>query len=83
MYEIRAIMKYEYYATKDNWEQARLIAYLIAQVNSKKKLKLTDITNFYWEDNTNTGSDNTTMSNANLDRLRKKAKQYLNNIQNG
>jgi hypothetical protein len=30
MYEIKAVMDYEYYAHKDGWEQARLVAYLIA-----------------------------------------------------
>ena len=78
MYEVRAIMKYEYLATKDSWEQARLIAYLIAQVNSRKKLKLSDITKFYWEDETS--DSDTSMSNADLARLREKAKQYINNI---
>lgn len=79
MYEVRAIMKYEYLATKDSWEQARLIAYLIAQVNSRKKLKLSDITKFYWEDETSECASDTSMSNADLARLREKAKQYIKN----
>ena len=75
MYEVRAAMKYEYYATRDSWEQARLIAYLIAQVNSRNKLKITDIMKFYWE----TESADTSMSNVDLARLRAKAKQYIKN----
>jgi len=35
--------------SKDNWEQARLIAYIIAQANSKNKIKVTDIMSFPWE----------------------------------
>lgn len=75
MYELRAAMKYEYLAHKDSWEQARLIAYLIAQVNSKKKLTLNDITSFYWE---NEEFEPSKTSKADLERLRAKAKQYIN-----
>lgn len=79
MYEVRAILKYEYLANKDSWEQARLISYLIAQTNSRKKLKLTDITKFYWEDESDESTSDTSMSNADLARLREKAKQYIKN----
>lgn len=39
-YEIKSLMDYGYYKHKEDWEQTRLISYLIAQTNSKKKLKL-------------------------------------------
>lgn len=75
-------MKYDYLAQKDSWEQARLVAYIIARVNStKKSLKLSDILKFPWEDsdgNVKTES-NTSVSNEELDRLKKKAENYLNN----
>ena len=50
IYEINSLMKYSYLKHKDNWEQARLISYLIAQCNSAKKLKLEDIIKFQWDD---------------------------------
>jgi len=31
------------------WESSRLIAYVVAQVNSKKKLTFQDICSFKWE----------------------------------
>ena len=74
MYEVKAIMEYEYYSHKDDWEQARLIAYMTAQVNSTKQLKVTDILKFYWEKE-NVAAD-TSISNADVDRLREQAKQY-------
>lgn len=49
MYEINALMRNAHYRNKDDWEQARLIAYLVAQTNSTKKLKLSDIIEFPWE----------------------------------
>lgn len=76
MYEVKAIMDYDYYSYKDSWEQARLIAYMVAQTNSTKKLKLTDILKFHWEkENTDTA-----ISNEDVARLREKAKQYENLI---
>lgn len=78
-YEIRALMNYEYYAHKEEWEQARLISFLIAQTNSRKKLKLTDIIKFNWESEEAKSSALTEMKNEDLDRLRKKAQNYLLN----
>lgn len=76
MYEVKAVMEYEYYSHKDDWEQARLIAYMTAQVNSTKQLKVTDILKFYWEKEN--VAANTSISNADVDRLREQAKQYEN-----
>ncbi len=49
IYEINSLMNYSYYKHKDNWEQSRLISYLIAQTNSTKKLKMEDIITFPWD----------------------------------
>lgn len=49
MYEIQPLLDYLYMKDKEGWEQARLGAYITAQVNSKKKLNLTDIIEFGWE----------------------------------
>ena len=48
-YELSIICDSLHLRTKDNWEQARLIAYVMAQVNSQKHLKPTDIIKFAWE----------------------------------
>ncbi len=73
-YEISALMKYSYYRHKEDWEQARLISYLIAQVNSNKKLKVTDIVKFPWESETD--KDDTYISEEDIKMLSEKAKQY-------
>lgn len=49
-YELAAALKYQHYAVKDGWEQARLIAYIVAQVNSKNRLSIKDILEFPWEE---------------------------------
>lgn len=48
-YELQLICESLHLRTKENWEQSRLVAYLIAQTNSKKRLKPTDILKFPWE----------------------------------
>lgn len=65
-------MDYDYLAYKDGWEQTRLVAYMIAQTNSAKRLKLTDILKFHWDDEEAV----TSISNEDVARLRDKAKQY-------
>lgn len=77
MYEVRAAMKYQHFAYKDSWEQSRMIAYIMAQCNSTKKLKPSDIMRFYWD---KPEEDDTSISNADIQRLQEKAKQYMNNL---
>lgn len=80
LYEAQVALKYGYYASKDTWEANRLVAYIIAQVNSKKRLKIEDIIKFPWENEDIEKVQST--SKADLERLRKKAENYLkhNNI---
>ena len=79
-YEIRAIMKYQHYAHKDEWEQARFISYLIAQVNSKNKLKLKDIIEFEWDKDIDEMSNS--VSNEEIAKLRKEAQNVALLLQN-
>lgn len=48
-YELQIICDSLHLRCKDEWEQTRMIAYTIAQVNSKKRLKPSDIITFPWE----------------------------------
>ena len=79
-YEAQVALKYGYYASKDTQKANRLVAYIIAQVNSKKRLKIEDIIKFPWENEDIEKVQPT--SKADLERLRKKAENYLkhNNI---
>lgn len=71
-------MDNSYYAHKDEWEQARLVTWMVAQVNSKKKVKLSDIIAFYWEKEQDAESV-TSISNSDIERLRAQAQKYINN----
>ena len=49
-YELEAVIENYHKKHKESWEQARLISYITAQVNSTKKLKPTDIIKFSWDE---------------------------------
>ena len=65
-----------YYANKDVWEANRLTAYITAQVNSKRKLKVTDLVTFPWEEESASESDNR-ITKEDIERLQKQAENYL------
>lgn len=75
MYEVQPLITFMHLKHRDSWEQSRMIAYIIAQVNSRKKLNPTDIIKFAW-DNEEEMNKETSMSNEDIERLRKKAKEY-------
>lgn len=64
-------MDFGYYKHKEQWEQTRLISYLIAQTNSKKKLRLQDIIKFQWE----TDNESTKITNEEINDLSKQAQE--------
>ena len=76
-YEISAIMKYQYYSVKDGWEQARLVAYMVAQVNSKRTLTMTDILQFPWENEEDTVEHKTAITKEEIEQLKAEAQQYM------
>jgi uncharacterized membrane protein len=49
-YEATEILGSIQYRDRDNKDMARMIAQVIAQVNSKKTIKSTDIVKFPWDD---------------------------------
>ena len=58
------------YADCASWEQTRWLMYVVAQVNSRKQIKVTDLLRFPWED----GRQETTISTEDIQRLKEKAK---------
>lgn len=81
MYEAKSLINYSYYKNMEDWEQTRFLGYVNAQINSKKKLKFTDIIKFEW-DNKQTES-NHEFDEKNYQRLKEKAQTILeNNILN-
>lgn len=48
-YEISALIENAWMKSKESWEQARLQAYLTAQVNSTKNIDMMEFMTFPWE----------------------------------
>lgn len=66
-YEISALMQHSHLRHKEAWERARLIAYTVAQVQTRKKLKLEDICKFSWDGEEKEGGNSTGMTQEQLD----------------
>lgn len=75
-YEIDALIDHFYLSHKEGWEQARMISYVIAQSNSTKKIRPTDLIQFPW-DKMELESTDKAISTKDIERLKKKAEQYI------
>lgn len=61
------------YTNRPDWEQTRLIMYILAQTNSKKKLNIEDIMSFPWEKDIEDNPNE--VSKEDMNTLREKAKR--------
>ena len=76
-YELRIICDSLHLRIKDSWEQARMISYVTAQVNSKKRLRPNDLITFAWEstDQQQAQQQETTLTMEDVERIKKEAKE--------
>ena len=77
-YEVEACIKGLENKNKASWEQCRFLSYIIAQVNSTKKLKPTDILSFTWDKEDD--NKNTMITNEDIERLKNKANQIIKKL---
>ena len=77
MYEIEPLVSNIYRKNKESWEQTRFISFIMAQVNSTKKLKPTDILSFNWDEVPAEEKHSTAISNDDVKRLMEQADQYI------
>lgn len=75
-YEIDAILETLHYRHRDSWEQTRMICFVLAQSNSTKSLKPTDILRFSWDENVSESGE-TSINTEDIERLKKKAEEYI------
>lgn len=77
-WEINDLIDLVPYCDRATWEQARLNAYVTAQVNSKKKLSQQDICKFKWEDTENLFDEEhiTEITDDDILRLQKLSEQW-------
>lgn len=79
-WEINDMIENIPYTDRALWETARVNAYVVAQVNSKKKLTQQDILKFKWEDMSNFMNEEhiIEISNADIKRLEELSKNFKN-----
>jgi hypothetical protein len=79
-YEVDACLKGLELSERTGWEQTRYLCYVTAQVQSRKKLRPSDILTFEWDGEQ---KGDTGISDEDVARLRKKAaafeRQIINN----
>ena len=73
-FEVELLYENLKYADRPSCEQNRLLAFILAQANSKKKLEITEILSFAWDENYE--EKNIEMSNEDRDKLRAKAAMF-------
>lgn len=79
-WEINDMIENIPYTDRALWETARVNAYVVAQVNSRKKLTQQDILKFKWEDMSNFMHEEhiIEMSNSDIKRLEELSKNFKN-----
>ena len=79
-WEINEMIENIPYTDRALWETARVNAYVVAQVNSRKKLTQQDILKFKWEDMGNFMHQEhiIEMSNEDIKRLEELSKNFKN-----
>ena len=78
-YELDVLTENLQLSYRQSWEQTRQISYIVAQTQSSKKLKPTDIMKFSWDGETKK-SDKTGITKEEIERLKQKAKQIKETI---
>ena len=78
-YEVSALFGNLWMKDKENWEQARMMMYVTAQVNTKKKLTPEKLLKFPWDNKVNGGGGDE-LTKEKVEALRRQAeemKKYL------
>lgn len=79
-YEVSELLDGIPYLDKNDWERSRYSIYTNIQMNSKKKLKPTDVLKFSWDNEDN--DTTTSITNEDIERLNKKSEIISKNIFN-
>lgn len=79
-YELSIICESLHLRHKESWEQSRMIAYIVAQSNSKKHLKPTDIVSFPWEKESEKKQSNGTYTKDDVEKLKAMALEKVKKL---
>lgn len=77
-YEVDSCLEGLRNKNKTGWEQTRFLGFIIAQTQSTKKIKPTDILSFDWDKEVD--SKESVITKEDIERLKEKAKLTLNKL---
>lgn len=77
IYELNEILKNYQYHFKNEFEQTRIISFVIAQSNSTKKLKSTDVLKFEWDNIEVEDTEKKQLTKEDIELYRKKAQEII------
>lgn len=77
MYELNEILNNYQYHFRNEFEQTRIISFVIAQSNSTKKLKSTDVLKFEWDNTDIEDTEKKSLSKEDIEMYRQKAKEII------
>lgn len=75
-YEVTALLQHKDRKVREQWEMTRLLGYIVAQCNSKKRLQLKDIVKFPWDNEGKESGCSDAPSKEQVEALMQLAKQY-------
>lgn len=76
-YEVEACLRGLERSERAAWERTRYVCYVTAQVQSRKRLKPSDVLRFEWDGER---KGDTGMSNEDVERLKKKSAEVLESV---
>lgn len=77
LYELNEILKNYQYHFKNEFEQTRILSFIIAQSNSSKKLKPSDILKFDWDNQETETVETKQLTKEDIEMYRRKAKEII------
>ena len=77
MYELNEILKNYQYHFRNEYEQTRILSYIIAQSNSSKKLKPSDVLKFEWDNQEVETIETKQLTKEDIEMYRRKAKEII------
>ena len=81
-YEAETLIRYQYYAHRDQWEGVRFLANTVINMHAKSKVSLRETLPFYWEEYSQ--EDKAALpTKEDAERLHKKAQYYIKQHYNG
>lgn len=79
-YEVSLILDNLKYLDRNKWEQTRFQVYVTAQMNTRKRLKKTDIMKFPWDNGDADADADKEIETVDVERLKEKSQKIIERL---